>query len=154
MTYYTRYPSPIGSLLLISDGLRLTGIAFAEPEMNWTASEDLAIFDSVQRWLDAYFSGNPTPVDFPLSPAGTAFQRRVWGLMTEIPYGQTVTYGQLAKRLGETMSAQAAGQAAGKNPIAIIIPCHRVVGAKGQLTGYAWGIERKQWLLRHEEETK
>ena len=154
MTCYTRYPSPIGSLLLISDGLSLTGLTFAEPEMNWTASRDSAIFDRVRRWLDAYFAGNPIPVDFPLSPAGTAFQRRVWALLAEIPYGETVSYGQLAKRLGKTMSAQAAGQAAGKNPIAIIIPCHRVVWAKGQLTGYAWGMERKKWLLGHEEETK
>lgn len=154
MNYYTQYRSPIGSLIAVSDGIALTGLTFKEPESGWVCLENLAIFDSVRHWLDAYFAGNPTSPDFSLSPAGTVFQRRAWALLTEIPYGETVTYGQLAKRLGEHMSAQAVGQAVGRNPIAIIIPCHRCLGARGQLTGYAWGLERKQWLLRHEEDTK
>ncbi len=154
MTCYTRYSCPVGSLVLISDGTALTGLTFAEPDSLWEPMGKLSIFDSVIRWLDAYFAGNPIPVDFPLSPAGTDFQRRVWDILLTIPYGETTTYGAIAKQLGAPMSAQAVGQAVGKNPIAIIIPCHRVVGARGQLTGYAWGIERKQWLLRHEEETK
>ena len=112
------------------------------------------IFNSAKRWLDAYFDGKPPVRDFSLVLKGTAFQHRVWDLLEQVPYGETVTYGQLAKQLGGKMSAQAVGQAVGKNPIAIMIPCHRVVGAGGRLTGYAWGIERKQWLLRHEEETK
>lgn len=154
MIYFAHYPSPIGSLTLTSDGRALTGLCFRNPEPHWEQMENLSIFNSVRRWLDAYFAGNPRNVDFPLSPAGTAFQRRVWALLEQIPYGQTTTYGSLAKQLGDSMSAQAVGQAVGRNPLCIVIPCHRCLGAKGQLTGYAWGIERKQWLLRHEEETK
>ena len=154
MNYYTQYRSPIGSLIAVSDGKTLTGLSFGEPGPDWVRLENLAIFDSVRHWLDAYFAGNPMTLDFPLSLAGTVFQRRVWALLAETPYGETTTYGQLAKKLGEHMSAQAVGQAVGRNPIAIIIPCHRCLGARGQLTGYAWGLERKQWLLRHEEETK
>ena len=104
--------------------------------------------------MESYFAGNPGAVEFPLSPTGTDFQRKVWAILLTIPYGQTTTYGAIAKQLGNAMSAQAVGQAVGRNPISIIIPCHRVMGAKGQLTGYAGGIENKKWLLRHEEETK
>ncbi len=154
MICYCQYPSPIGPLTLYSDGSSLTGLIPGEPEPQGIHLEDLSIFNCARSWLDAYFSGNPIPVDFPLCPAGTDFQRRVWALLPAIPYGQTLSYGAIAKQLGETMSAQAVGQAVGKNPIAIIIPCHRVVGTGGKLTGYAWGIEKKQWLLAHEEETK
>jgi methylated-DNA-[protein]-cysteine S-methyltransferase len=154
MICYARYRSPLGSLILISDGSALTGLTFAEPVSHWVYLDNLSIFNSVSRWLDAYFAGTPGPVDFPLSPSGTEFQRRVWQILLTIPYGETVTYGTIAKQLDADMSAQAVGQAVGKNPIAVIIPCHRVVGAGGKLTGYAWGIERKQWLLGHEEETK
>lgn len=154
MICYTRYRSPVGSLILVSDGSALTGLTFTEPDSHWVYLDNLSIFDSVSRWLDAYFAGTPGPVDFPLSPSGTEFQRRVWQILLTIPYGETVTYGTIAKQLGAGMSAQAVGQAVGKNPIAVIIPCHRVVGAEGKLSGYAWGIERKQWLLGHEEDTK
>ena len=157
MNYYTLFPSPVGNLRLITDGAALTGLYLEVQKCDtshWERADDLAIFDSARAWLDRYFAGNPGAVEFPLSPAGTAFQRRVWEILLTIPYGQTITYGAIAKQLGETMSAQAVGQAVGRNPISIIIPCHRVVGAKGQLTGYAGGIENKKWLLRHEEETK
>ena len=154
MICYCQYPSPIGPLTLYSDGSSLTGLIPGEPEPQGIHLEDLSIFNCARSWLDAYFSGKPIPVDFPLCPAGTDFQRRVWVLLLAIPYGQTLSYGAIARQLGENMSAQAVGQAVAKNPIAIIIPCHRVVGTGGQLTGYAWGIEKKQWLLAHEEETK
>lgn len=154
MTYFSRYPSPVGDLMLVSDGMALTALTFGPPDPNWTQLENLSIFDCVRHWLDAYFAGSPIPADFPISPAGTAFQQRVWQLLPAIPYGETTTYGAVARQLGEKMSAQAVGQAVGKNPIAILIPCHRCLGAKGQMTGYAWGIGRKQWLLAHEEETK
>ena len=154
MTFFSLYPSPAGPLLLISDGKSLTGLTFGSPEPHRNAQENLSIFNSAKRWLDAYFDGKPAVRDFSLVLKGTAFQHRVWDLLEQIPYGETVTYGQLARQLGENMSAQAVGQAVGKNPVAIMIPCHRVVGAGGQLTGYTWGVERKQWLLRHEEETK
>ena len=153
MTCFTLYPSPVGDLLLTSDGSALTGLALKAPSREYQAA-DLAIFNSAKAWLADYFAGKPRKIDFPLSPAGTDFQRRVWEILLNIPYGQTTTYGAIARQLGEKMSPQAVGQAVGKNPIAIIIPCHRAVGSKGQLTGYAWGLETKQWLLRHEEETK
>lgn len=153
MTFCTLYHSPIGPLTLTCDGNSLTGLWMAPQKPGLTAAQwqdDLAIFDSARRWLEDYFSGNFREIDFPLSPAGTAFQRRVWDLLLTIPYGQTTTYGTLARQLGANMSAQAVGQAVGRNPIGIIIPCHRVVGAKGQLTGYAGGLENKKWLLEHE----
>jgi len=153
LDYFATYSGPVGTLLLVSDGTALTGLY-----MNREApseSPELPLFRKASAWLDGYFRGQPRSIDFPLKAAGTAFQQRVWKLLQQIPFGETRTYGQLARelalRLGkEKMSAQAVGQAVGKNPISILIPCHRVVGAKGQLTGYAGGIENKAWLLRHE----
>ena len=156
MEVFTQYPSPVGILTLISNGTALTGLRM-EQHVNHTSlprQDELPVFTAARKWLDDYFFGNPVPVDFPLSPSGTAFQCRVWEILLTIPFGQTITYGEIAGQLSPKMAAQAVGQAVGKNPISIIIPCHRVVGAKGQLTGYAGGIQNKQWLLRHEEETK
>ena len=157
MPCFTHYPSPLGPLLLVSDGTALTGLWM--PTKNFSTDrivqqDDLPVFRDVRLWLDAYFQGKPGNITFPLSPAGTAFQRRVWEILLRIPYGETTSYGAIAKALNPNMSAQAVGQAVGRNPISIIIPCHRVVGAKGQLTGYAGGLPVKTWLLRHEEETK
>lgn len=153
MTCFTLYHSPIGPLRLTSDGAALTGLwmGLQNPDLtNAQRREDLAIFDSVKRWLDDYFAGKPRKIDFPLAPVGTPFQRRVWELLLTIPYGETTTYGALARQLGPNMSAQAVGQAVGRNPIGILIPCHRVIGADGPLTGYAGGLENKKWLLLHE----
>lgn len=157
MAYFTEYPSPIAPLVLVSDGTALTGLWMQAQDFDCAdlpRRDDLSIFSAARDWLDAYFAGKPGEINFPLSPAGTAFQKRVWEILLTIPYGKTTTYGAIAKQLGEKMSAQAVGQAVGRNPIGIIIPCHRCVGAKGQLTGYAGGLENKKWLLRHEEETK
>ena len=149
--FFTTVPSPLGPLLLTSNGTALTGLWMEAHRVTicGTRIDDLPVFSAAGAWLADYFAGRIREVDFPLSPAGTEFQRKVWSLLLTIPYGETATYGALAK-----MSAQAVGQAVGRNPISIIIPCHRVVGAKGQLTGYAGGLENKKWLLRHEEETK
>ena len=157
MTYCTSIPSPIGFLRLTSDGESLTGLYLdtqRPSDSGWITAHDLAIFDSAGGWVADYFAGHRRSVDFPLAPSGTEFQRKVWDILLTIPYGGTTTYGAIAKLLGEKMSAQAVGQAVGHNPIAIIIPCHRCLGAKGQLTGYAGGLEYKKWLLTHEEETK
>ena len=105
--------------------------------------------EKVKEWLDHYFAGDPIAISFPLAPQGTAFQERVWQLLREIPYGETRTYGQLAQDLS-CGSAQAVGQAVGRNPLTILVPCHRVMGKDGQLTGYASGLDRKRWLLHHE----
>lgn len=157
MGYFTIYASPIGNLLLLSDGNALTGL-YLEPQLPpediGMQQNELPLFLSVRAWLNGYFSGEKPAVTFPLLPTGTAFQQQVWKMLRTIPYGETVSYGQLARQLSSTMSAQAIGGAVGKNPISIIIPCHRCLGARGQLTGYAGGLQNKQWLLRHEEETK
>lgn len=155
--YYTTMDSPVGELLLVSDGTCLTGLYLdSQPEPSWQRQKDLPLFDRTRVWLRDYFAGkNPKVEMLPLKAEGTPFQKEVWNLLMAIPYGETRTYGDLAREMArlrgkENMSSQAVGQAVGKNPISIIIPCHRVVGAGGKLTGYAWGIAKKEWLLRHE----
>ena len=152
MDFCSYYNSPIGTLTLVSDGFTLTGLwmenqnhpeAFHHPE--------LPLFQTVTAWLDGYFAGKNPPVEsLPLSPAGTEFQHRVWDILLTIPYGRTLTYGEIAGMLDPSMSPQAVGGAVSRNPVSIIIPCHRVVGANRKLTGYAGGLERKKWLLHHE----
>lgn len=155
--HFAEYDSPVGKLLLRSSGEALTGLWIGR-ETKEPLSED-AVLRRTKQWLDEYFQGEIRPVEIPLSPEGTAFQKQVWKLLCTIGFGETRTYGALAREMAacsgrEKLSAQAVGQAVGRNPIGILIPCHRVVGAKGQLTGYAWGIERKQWLLAHEADKK
>ena len=156
MTYYCRYPSPLGMLLLTGDGRNLPGLFMdAEPPPGAEAAEEAEVFLQTKSWLDAYFRGMPPQWLPPLAPEGTAFQKQIWRYLLEIPFGEVCTYGKLAQRAAgdmgkQRMSAQAVGGAVGRNPIGIIIPCHRCVGAKGGLTGYAWGLERKHWLLDHE----
>lgn len=146
---FAEYDSPVGKLLLCSDGLHLTGLWF-DREPPEPPGED-GVLKAAKNWLDAYFRGeNPEP-QFSLLPEGTDFQQKVWQLLLQIPYGRVTTYGHLARQISDKMSAQAVGQAVGKNPLSILIPCHRCVGAGGKLTGYAWGIEKKQWLLEHEQ---
>ena len=163
MYYQSSYLSPIGPLTLASNGDKLVGLwldgqkYFGGPLRDEVmAQADLALFDRTKTWLDAYFAGEqPAVSSLPLAPIGSEFRQAVWDLLLKIPYGQTSTYGALAKilaaRLGtSSISAQAVGGAVGHNPMSIIIPCHRVVGANGSLTGYAGGVEKKQWLLQHE----
>lgn len=153
--FAAQYDSPLGKLLLTWEDRALTGIWFDREIPDQEKQENHPVLRQTKRWLDAYFRGdNPMP-DLPLMPAGTPFQKQVWQLLLTIPHGETKTYGDLAREMAvilgkEKMSAQAVGQAVGKNPISILIPCHRVVGANGQLTGYASGLDRKSWLLRHE----
>lgn len=155
--YYTEYDSPIGKLLLQSNGEALTGLWMGREPEELLSEDD--VLRRAKAWLDAYFRGEEKAVEFSLAPGGTAFQKQVWQILRTIAFGETRTYGDVARevavRMGkERMSAQAVGQAVGRNPISILIPCHRVVGAKGQLTGYAWGIERKKWLLALESGRK
>ena len=156
MTFFAEYDSPVGRLLLLSDGGALTGLWMNTPvPRDAVPGEETEVLWKAEAWLDGYFRGQDPAVDFPLAPEGTAFQRQVWEILTGISWGQTRTYGSIARemaaRLGkEKMSAQAVGGAVGRNPISIIIPCHRVMGAQGKLTGYAGGIDKKEWLLRHE----
>jgi methylated-DNA-[protein]-cysteine S-methyltransferase len=141
--------SPIGRLLLTSDGEALTGLAMdGRPQAGWR--EDRGWFAAARAQLEAYFAGELRGFDLPLAPRGTPFQERVWEMLLTIPHGATRTYAEIAARVGKPSASRAVGAANGRNPIAIIIPCHRVVGADGGLTGYAGGLARKAWLLRHE----
>ena len=152
MTDCDTYRSSLGVLWLTGRSGTLTGLSFEEPDGDFKPGN----FDAVKCWLDDYFQGNPREIDFPMECDGTPFQKMIWNLLMDIPYGETRSYGQLAKQaaqlLGkEKMSSQAVGQAVGRNPVAVIVPCHRVIGTDGKLTGYAYGVERKQWLLSHEQ---
>ena len=142
------YHSPLGNIVLTSDGSALTGLLFAEAT-NGEQAQDIPPLADACRWLDLYFSGAKPDFTPRLAPRGTPFQQSVWRELLTIPYGQTVSYGHIAKLL-QCRSAQAVGGAVGRNPIALIIPCHRVIGSDGHLTGYAYGLDRKQWLLSHE----
>lgn len=149
------YPSPLGSLLVAARGDALVGLwvegqRFFPPSFPEPCPENLSpVLLSCRDWLDRYFAGEkPEPWEGKLEPSGTAFQKRVWELLREIPYGETRSYGELARMLDS--SPRAVGSAVGRNPISLIIPCHRVLGSGGALTGYAGGLERKEFLLRLE----
>jgi len=144
----TLYHSPLGTLVLLSDDEALLGMAFAKTQETVT-DEDGFVFAETRRWLNIYFSGKNPDFMPPLKPQGTPFQQMVWRMLLSIPYGKTTTYGDIAQRVG-CRSAQAIGQAVHNNPIAIIIPCHRVVGSNGLLTGYAYGLSIKRKLLELE----
>ena len=146
--HFAEYDSPVGKLLLCSDGTSLKSLTFGAGAAE-DAEED-AVIRRTKLWLDAYFRGEDPAADLPLAPEGTPFRKRIWQILRDIPAGEVRTYGEIARSLSATMSAQAVGQAVGANPIAIVIPCHRVVGTGGKLTGYAWGVEKKKWLLDHE----
>ena len=157
MTYAAYYFSPLGRIVLMSDGTALTELDFAEgvPEVSAVHTQkDLPVFREVCRWLDVYFAGRDPGALPPLAPHGTAFQQAVWKVLRGIPYGTTTTYGRIAAHIaaarGGRMSAQAVGGAVGRNPISILIPCHRVIGTDGSLTGYAGGLDKKEYLLRLE----
>jgi methylated-DNA-[protein]-cysteine S-methyltransferase len=152
---YTYFESPIGRLLLTSDGTALTGL-YMEPSRKaqsidgWIQDEAVAPLSATVRQLTEYFAGTRRDFDLPLRFQGTTFQTRVWRELTVIPYGQTWSYGQLAQRIDKPSASRAVGLANGRNPISILVPCHRVIGADGSLTGYGGGLERKRWLLVHE----
>jgi methylated-DNA-[protein]-cysteine S-methyltransferase len=150
---YTTIPSPIGELVAVSNGRELTGLYtpghHARP-MAHGASRRSALFDELERQLALYFARKLTAFDVPLALDGTAFQRRVWSALRRIPHGATVTYGELAREIANASAARAVGAANAKNPISIVVPCHRVIASDGDLRGYAGGISRKQWLVQHE----
>jgi methylated-DNA-[protein]-cysteine S-methyltransferase len=151
---YTTLDSPIGELLLLGDGRALRGLYMQhgrrpiEIASAWERSAEP--FAGVAAQLREYFAGERTTFDTPLALDGSPFERRVWRALQEIPYGQTISYGELARRIGQPSAARAVGLANGRNPIAVIVPCHRVIGANGTLTGYGGGLERKRLLLEME----
>ena len=164
MIYHTQYDSPLGLLTLTSDGMSLKELRFSdtpivETNTNCTNEHELIpttpavpVLEGTRRWLDSYFNGGEPDYTPLVAPFGTLFQRRVWFELMSVPYGETVTYGEVARRIN-CKSAQAVGGAVGRNPIAIIIPCHRVIGSDGSLTGYAYGLERKLQLLKLEKDS-
>lgn len=164
MFYKTTIPSPLGLITLSSDGESLLGLWLEGQKYhgedlfpNMVLNDTIPIFNQTKEWLTRYFEGEkPAISELPLAPVGSDFRQLIWKLLCQIPYGETTTYGALAKQaaaiLGKSsMSAQAVGGAVGHNPISIIIPCHRVVGAVGSMTGYAGGVEKKIWLLELEK---
>jgi methylated-DNA-[protein]-cysteine S-methyltransferase len=152
--HITTVESSIGELTLASDGEALTGLYMTDqrhrPELPAADGDDDVVLAAAREQLAEYFAGERRDFDLPLKPAGTAFQRAVWEALRDIPYGETAGYGELAGRLGRPGAARAVGLANGRNPIAIVVPCHRVIGAAGALTGYGGGLERKRYLLELE----
>lgn len=149
MDFIASYDSPLGKLTLSSDGEALTGLHFVT--VFETRETDLPVFDAAKRWLDIYFNGVSPDFTPPLKLCGSAFRKAVWNILLTIPFGQTMTYGKIAAKFSDHMSAQAVGNAVGHNPIALIVPCHRVIGVNGKLTGYAGGVDKKIKLLELEK---
>jgi methylated-DNA-[protein]-cysteine S-methyltransferase len=149
--------SPLGNLTAVRDAQGLVGLYFPH---HWYRPDPATFgprvdsgFDDVARQLEEYFTGERREFDLPLTPRGDELQRRVWDLVAEVPYGQTTTYGALTRGVGENVTAQQIGAAVGRNPLCILIPCHRVIGSGGRLTGYAGGLKRKAALLELEQPT-
>ena len=156
MKYTNYYSSPLGKLLMAADDIGLTGLWFENQLDPEHQEKELPVFNQTKQWLDLYFSGQTPDFTPPIHMTGTPFQTAVWNILEQIPYGQTTTYGDIAAQIAKQkgiahMSAQAVGQAVGRNKISIIIPCHRVIGKNGTLTGYAGGLDKKTALLSIEK---
>ncbi len=159
-TYYATFDTRLGRVLATANDAGITGVYFGgqkyEPAIRetWTLAPGQTWLAAVRRQIGEYLAGARTTFDLPLEPEGTAFQQRVWRALLEIPAGATATYGELAARVGAPTSARAVGAAVGRNPVSVVVPCHRVVGASGALTGYAGGLDRKRALLALEHATQ
>ncbi|PWT70533.1 MAG: cysteine methyltransferase [Proteobacteria bacterium] len=156
MTFFARNETPLGPVLIVAEEAQLTGLYFfgqkyqAQLSAAWTEAPELAVLKETRWQLDEYFAGKRRAFDLPLAPTGTSFQQSVWSALCAIPYGETTTYGALAESIRARHGVRAVGAAIGRNPISIVIPCHRVIGADRSLTGYAGGLPRKQALLELE----
>ncbi len=151
MRYFFVMPSPVGELTLTEEDGRLVGLSFERGRISDAAEQPTPLLMCAKTQLEEYFSGRRRVFDLPLAPTGTPFQQAVWQALRQIPYGETRTYGEIAVQIGRPRAARAVGMANHQNPIAVIQPCHRVVGASGRLTGYAGGLDRKEYLLRLEQ---
>jgi methylated-DNA-[protein]-cysteine S-methyltransferase len=153
VTAYAFVESPVGEILLTAEAGALTRLYMRPPfDVDPAWEHDPGALAEPARQLEQYFAGERRDFDLELAPAGTPFQRQVWDLLLAIPYGETTTYGALALALGDARKVRAVGLANGRNPISIVVPCHRVIGADGSLVGYGGGLERKRALLAHEAE--
>lgn len=153
--HYTRIDSPIGPLLLAASDAGMHTIEFQDAKHPVKRGEDWKqsahpLLEQAKRQLDEYFAGRRRSFDLPLAPRGTPFQRQVWETLATIGYGETLSYGRLAARVGRPAASRAVGAANGRNPLPIVLPCHRVIGANGSLTGFGGGLPTKQFLLRLE----
>jgi methylated-DNA-[protein]-cysteine S-methyltransferase len=153
-TVHTTWTSPLGPITLVGDDGRLCGLYFETrrhaPTVDTFGPRDDEPFRAVVEQLAAYFAGERVAFDVALAPAGTPFQRLVWSALRDIPYGETMTYAQLAAQIGRPAAVRAVGAANGRNPVSVIVPCHRVIGSDGGLTDYGGGLDRKERLLRLE----
>jgi len=153
MTRYACIKTPLGTMLAIAEGEELVGVDFEDAKYaraidpSWTEDADAKPLLDCAQQLAGYFAGERANFDLPLAARGTPFQKRIWREIVKVPMGSTITYAQLAARAGSPGSARAAGAATGRNPLAIVVPCHRIVGTNGSLTGYAGGLGRKEKLL-------
>ena len=165
MVYTCSIDTPLGEVTVSAKGKWLTGLWFLGQNYypknvdSWIFSSEYFVFQKLRKWIYSYFSGEKTFTSIPINPEGSEFQKEVWKILMGISYGETITYGEIAKKIAtkrgvKLVSSQAVGGAVGRNPLSIIIPCHRVVGANKKLVGYAGGIERKEKLLRLEREPK
>jgi methylated-DNA-[protein]-cysteine S-methyltransferase len=156
MIFYDTMPSPVGPLLLVAEDAGLSGVYFEtyrhgrRPVPEWIRAPEHQTLEETRAQLEAYFVGGLSRFSLPLAAQGTAFQQRVWAQLRRIAYGETVSYGELARRIGDPRAVRAVAGANARNPISIIVPCHRVIGADGSLTGFGGGLDRKRWLLEHE----
>lgn len=153
MRYFFVMPSPVGELTLTEEDGQLVGLSFERGRISDAAEQPTPLLLCVKTQLEEYFSGRRRAFDLPLAPKGTPFQQAVWQALRQIPYGETRTYGEIAVQIGRPRAARAVGMANRQNPIAVLQPCHRVIGASGRLTGYAGGLDRKEYLLRLEQKS-
>jgi methylated-DNA-[protein]-cysteine S-methyltransferase len=155
MITFTEHPTPVGIITLVQDDGALIGAhleGLVPSALRSIAKRDASAFDAARRQLDAYFDGSRARFELRLAPRGTPFQTRVWKALLAVDFGKTASYGDIARAIGSPTASRAVGAANGQNPIAIIIPCHRIIGSSGALVGYGGGLPRKRWLLAHERE--
>jgi methylated-DNA-[protein]-cysteine S-methyltransferase len=150
--YRTTMSTPIGDVTLVASDTGLRQVHLPGDEPPAVPDGDGPVLDEARRQLDEYFAGDRTEFELPLEPVGTPFQVMAWKALCSIPYGATISYGEQARRLGDARKARAVGAANGRNPLPIVVPCHRVVGSNGHLTGFGGGLECKAWLLDHERD--
>lgn len=152
--FFDLLPSPLGELTICADALGITAVAFPGEVGRSAAPNPNPLVRAAVAQLEEYFAGRRTAFDLPLHAAGTPFQQRVWQALCAVPYGETASYGEIAAAIGKPRAARAVGLANGRNPVAILVPCHRIIGGDGALTGYGGGLERKRWLLDHERRAR
>ncbi len=151
--YYTSIETPVGILQLAADENFLLSVTFGKEQADSPLPLPEIVQEATQQ-LQAYFTGHCFRFSVPIRPSGSDFQKKVWQLVLQVPFGETASYLDIARQLGSEKYTRAVGLANGKNPLPILVPCHRIIGSGGQLTGYAGGIDRKRWLLRHESELR